>query len=102
MAFGVAICVARSLLVTFEMMDANQLYRKYRAYRNKESKMDAVARADRWEYRRLDVPSQEVALPEFEKRLNTLGEDGWELTMGLHQHGFPERIYLVLKRHRAR
>jgi hypothetical protein len=80
------------------MIDANQLYRKYRDYRDREKKMNTTARVDRWEYQRLEIPSQELASPEFEKRLNLLGQDGWELSMGLHQNGAPDRTYLVLKR----
>jgi Domain of unknown function (DUF4177) len=60
--------------------------------------MSALVR--QWEYQRIELTLFDVAKPAFEERLNALGGEGWELTMGLQHlhHGSPKHLYLILKR----
>jgi hypothetical protein len=54
----------------------------------------------RWEYRRLDVEIGEVSSEDFEKQLNDLGAEGWELvsTIQHERHGYSREVHLVFKR----
>jgi hypothetical protein len=63
----------------------------------------STPRAPAWEYRSIDIPVFDVGKPVFEQRLNALGAEGWELTMGLQHlhHGTPTHVYIVLKRPKA-
>ncbi len=54
----------------------------------------------RWEYRRIDLPIEDVAKDEFVKLLDEAGAEGWELVTALQheRHGYSREVHLVLKR----
>ena len=54
----------------------------------------------RWQYKRVDLDIADLAESSFERQLNQLGDDGWELVTAVQhaRHGYSHEVHLVFKR----
>ena len=53
-----------------------------------------------WSYKRLTMEILDIEKPEFEGRLDVLGQDGWELVSSFDREkgGYSKEVYFIFKR----